>query len=253
MTWNPDQYHKFKQQRFAPFEDLVQLIKVKEGLSVIDLGCGTGELTRKLADLLPGSTVVGVDSSDEMLARAREQVRPGLRFEKGLIEAVDGQWDVVFSHAAIHWVEGHHALIPRLISLVNPGGQLVVQLPSNHGHPSHQYVREIASEEPYKSALGGWVRDIPVLTIFEYAELLYEHGGPELTIFEKAYPHLLKDADAIAEWTLGTLLVPYFERLPEGLKDAFMDEYRKRLNQRWPRGPVFYPFRRTLFAVKKEG
>lgn len=251
MTWNPEQYHKFQSERFAPFDDLVKLVNVKPSMNVIDLGCGTGELTRRLADMLPDSDVLGIDSSPEMLAKTESQVRSGLRFEQQDLTEVQDSFDLVFSNAVIQWVPDHHALIPKLISMVKPGGQLVVQLPSNHDHPSHVFVRDIAGEEPYRTALDGWVRRPPVLTIFEYAELLYQHGGPELTIYEKAYPHMLENSDGLAEWTSGTLLVPYFAKLPEDLKDDFMAEYRKRLKARWPESPVFYPFRRTLFSVTR--
>src|SRR3972149_8456353 len=107
MPWDPDRYHQFWKERSAPFEDLFALIRVREGLRVVDLGCGTGELTRELADRLPGSEVLGIDISPEMLARARELERLGLRFEGGAIESVEGQWDVVFSLAAIPLMETH--------------------------------------------------------------------------------------------------------------------------------------------------
>jgi trans-aconitate 2-methyltransferase len=249
MPWNPEQYRRFQADRFAPFEDLLGLVNVRAGMRVVDLGCGTGELTRRLADVLPESEVTGVDSSPEMLEQARALAGERLRFEFGTIEAAAGSWDLVFSHAAIHWVDDHGSLVPRLLSLVRPGGQLAVQLPSNHTHPTHTLIAEVAAEEPYRSALGGWNRQSPVLSISEYAELLYESGGGEITVFEKVYPSLLDDADALAEWTRGTTLVPYLERLPEQLKEPFMERYRERLRALYPRGPVFYPFRRTLFAA----
>jgi trans-aconitate 2-methyltransferase len=251
MPWNPDQYHKFQNERSAPFDDLLKLVKRREGLRVVDLGCGTGELTQRLAEHLPGSEVVGVDSSEEMLTRAADLARPGLRFEKQAIEDVTGEWDLVFSHAAIQWVDNHQELVPRLLSLVREGGQLAVQLPSNHGHPTHTIIKEIAGEEPFRGALGGWVRHSPVLSLGGYAELLYQHGGRELVVFEKIYPHVLENADALAEWTSGTVLVPYFERLPVNLKDDFLEKYRTRLREQWPTSPVFYPFQRILFSAQR--
>lgn len=248
MPWNPETYHKFQSERSAPFADLLSLVKVREGLRVIDLGCGTGELTRQLADSLPGSDVLGIDNSLEMLSRAEKQARPGLTFALGSIEGVSGEWDLIFSHAAIHWVEDHHSLVPRLLSMVRPGGQLAVQMPSNHGHATHTLIREIASEEPFRQALGGWTRTSAVLTIDRYADILYAHGGKDITVFEKVYPHILDGPDALADWTSGTALVPYFERLTQEMRDAFMQRYRERLRALYPPGPVFYGFRRTLFA-----
>ena len=251
MPWNPGRYHQFQNERFAPFADLLALVKVRDRLRVVDLGCGTGELTRRLADELPGSEVVGIDSSPEMLERAREQAREGLRFEPGSIEKIEGEWDLIFSHAAIHWIDDQHALIARLLSLLNPGGQLVVQLPSNHGHATHTLIREIAAEEPFRTALGCWNRRSPVLSISEYAELLYQHGGEEITVLEKVYPSLLENSDALAQWTAGSTLVPYFERLPEQLQEAFMERYRESLAALYPSSPVFYTFRRILFAATR--
>jgi trans-aconitate 2-methyltransferase len=251
MPWDPDRYHQFQDERAAPFNDLLTLVHVRPGLRVIDLGCGTGELTRRLAGALPASDVLGLDSSPEMLRRAAEQERPGLQFAQGRIEDVTGAWDLVFSNAAIHWVDDHATLVSRLLGLVRPGGQLVVQLPSNHNHPSYVFIREIAGEEPFRTALDGWVRQSPVLSIDGYAELLYRHGGPDLIVFEKIYPHILADADALADWTSGTVLVPYFERLPPELHAPFMERYRARLHARWPTTPVFYGFRRILFAATR--
>ncbi len=251
MPWNPAQYHKFQAQRGAPFEDLLALIRVRPNLRVIDLGCGTGELTRRLADHLPDSDVVGVDNSPEMLARAALHARPGLRFEHGAIEDVNGEWDLIFSHAAVHWVDNHAALMPRLMRMLTPGGQLAVQMPSNHSHFSHVAARELAGVDPFASALEGWSRSVPVLPIDAYADLLYQSGADDMVIFEKVYPHILQDADAIAEWTSGTLLVPYMERLPDALREPFMTAYRERLRQQFPGSPIFYGFRRTLFAATR--
>lgn len=251
MAWDPEQYHKFREARFAPFEDLFALIVVREGLTVVDLGCGTGELSRRLADRLPGSRVLGLDSSATMLEKARAQRSPNLEFAIGSIEDAAGQWDLVFSHAAIHWVEDHHSLIPRLFSLVRPGGQLAVQTPSNHNHPAHLAIIETAREEPFSTALQGWYRPSPVLEIDAYAGLLHRSGGREVTVLEKVYPALMPDADAVAEWTSGTTLVPYFERLPTELHGPFLDRYREKLRLLWPEGPVYYTFRRILFAAVK--
>lgn len=251
MPWNPDRYHQFQRERFAPFEDLLRLIRVREGMEVVDLGCGTGELTRRLADALPESQVLGIDSSPEMLVRAEEHTGSNVRFALGDIETVDGRWDLVFSHAAIQWVPNHPTLVPRLLSLVQPRGQIAVQLPSNHDHISHQLIRKTAGEEPFRAALSGWSRESPVLPIDDYAEILYGAGAGSITVLEKVYPHVLESADAVADWTSGTALVPYMERLPEELREPFMERYRELLRQVWPEGPVFYGFRRILFAADR--
>jgi len=132
---------------------------------------------------------------------------------------------------------------------VRPGGQLVVQVPSNFDHPTHTIIEEIGAKEPFRAALDGWAHTWPVLSAETYAELLFAQGATDITVFEKIYPHVLEDADALADWMSGTALVSYFERLPERLHEPFVARYRERLRQRFPSNPVFFGFRRILFAA----
>jgi trans-aconitate 2-methyltransferase len=249
MAWDPDRYHQFEKERQAPFEDLMRLIKVRPDLRLADLGCGTGELTRRLGDSLPGSDAIGIDSSPQMLERAAVFVRPGVSFQCQRIEDFTGDWDLIFSHAALQWVPGHEKLIPRLLSLLRPGGQLAVQVPNNGGHFSQAHMAEVASREPYRSALGGWSQSWPTLPIDAYAKMLYDQGALELTVFEKVYPHVLADADAVVDWVSGTALLPYMERLPDDLKGRFKDKYRAGMRAHFPGSPVFFSFRRILFQA----
>ena len=249
MPWDPDRYHQFRTERAAPFEDLLALIHRRPELEIVDLGCGPGELTRRLADAMPNSEVVGIDNSPEMLERASTMARPGLRFELADIDTVTGSWDIVFSHAAIQWLDDHETLVPRLVSLVRPGGQLAVQVPSNGSHPALAFMRDVAGEQPFAAALRGYNRAFPVLSIARYADLLFEAGGTSLTVFEKVYPHILADAEGLLDWSRGTALVPYLDRLPLAMHEEFLGRYRDKLFRRWPNGPVFYGFRRILFAA----
>jgi len=253
MTWNPEQYHKFKADRLAPFNDLFSLLKIRAGLSVLDLGCGTGELARMLAEKLPDCHVTGVDSSPEMLAKAKTFRSARVDFKLGTVDSFAGEWDLLFSHAVFHWVDDHAALIPRLWQHIKPGGQLAVQIPANHRHPSHTCIIAAAGEAPFKEALGGWLRHSPVLEIDQYAQLLHRCGTTDFTVMEKVYPTWLPDAASIAEWTRGTTLLPYFERLPQELHEPFLQRYRDLLTEALPADPILFTFRRILFtAVKPE-
>ena len=250
MPWNPDLYHKFQSERAAPFYDLLALVDVRPHLKVIDLGCGTGELTRQLADTLPNSHVTGLDSSPQMLDKAASLSTPKLLFEQGDQATLTGTWDLIFSNAALQWSENHTELIPYLFQYLNPGGQIAVQVPSNHNHISHQIYRETASEEKFKFILNGFQRYAPVLSIDDYARVLFNCGAEDIVVFEKIYPHVLADSDAVVEWISGTALVPYFERL--GIyKDEFVASIREKMRAAMPDSPVFYPFRRILFSARK--
>jgi len=251
MPWDPEQYEKFKNERFAPFADLCGLIRVRPGMLAVDLGCGTGELTARLAALLPGSQVTGIDTSAAMLAKAEALATPSLSFRIQDIAALDGLWDLVFSNAVLHWIDDHETLIPRLFSHLAPGGQLVAQIPNNTAFPSHTCIIATAGEEPFRSALGGWTRTSPLLPLDDYARLLFESGAGEMTVLEKVYPHPVPDSDAIADWTRGTTLIPYMERLPPELHEPFMASYRAKLRRIWPTGPVLFTFRRILLAATR--
>jgi trans-aconitate 2-methyltransferase len=250
MPWNPDKYHQFQNQRSAPFFDLLKLVDVRPGMRAVDLGCGTGELTRRLTDSLPESDVLGLDSSPQMLERSQAHVRPGLRFELGDLAQLGGKWDLIISNAALQWSEHHEELIPFLFNHLIPGGQLAVQVPSNHNSTAHLTILKVAGREPFASVLGGWTRQAPVLTIEAYAELLFQEEAQDILVFEKVYPHVLENADAIVDWISGTALVPYFERL-DSLKNDFVNAILQELRIAMPGKPVFYPFRRTFFSARK--
>jgi trans-aconitate 2-methyltransferase len=251
MDWDPELYDRFRQEREQPFVDALALVKARPGLSIVDLGCGTGALTRRLADALGSREAIGIDSSPEMMKRAAAEARPGLVFHlRSLEEQLERpeRFDLVFSHALIQWIDHHEQLIGRLLGLCSTGGQLVVQLPSNHDSAFHRLLREVAREEPFAAALGGYQRLAPVLPLERYAELLWQAGGREICAFEKVYPHVLPNAEAVEEFTRSTAQRPYLERLAEPLGARFSQRYRERLRALYP-GSVFFGFRRILFTA----
>ncbi len=123
-------------------------------------------------------------------------------------------------------------------------------MPANHNHPTQRIMGDISKQEPYHTALEGWQREWSVLTIREYAELLYRCGGEDINVFEKIYPHVLPDVNAIVEWLSGTAMIPYMERLPNELHDQFMDDYRERLRDLYSEVPVFFPYQRIFFSAR---
>jgi trans-aconitate 2-methyltransferase len=251
MPWDPATYKKFSVERAAPFNDLASLISARPDLDIIDLGCGTGELTLKLAEKFPGCRITGIDSSPQMLAKASQIAAPPVCFKLQDIANFDGSWDIIFSNAVLHWIDDHETLIPRLFSHLRPGGQIVVQIPNNNSSPSHTGIIETAREEPFFSALAGWTRKSPLLGLDNYAQLLYQCGAVDIILFEKAYLHTVANSDAIADWTAATTLLPYFERLPARLHEAFMESYRAKLKLAWPTSPTLFPFRRIIFSAAK--
>jgi trans-aconitate 2-methyltransferase len=252
MSWNPVIYNQFKSERSAPFLDLLALLRVRPGLEVVDLGCGTGELTAKLAETLPDSMVLGVDSSPEMLEKSVPANKSTLRFECISIEEQlkkSQQWDVVFSNAALQWIADHETLFPQIISHIRSGGQLLVQMPDQPNNITNRLLAQLAEQPRYAEVYHGWNRASHVLEMDRYAEILFENGSKSMQVFEKVYPLILKDVDALVTWVSGTALLPYLERLPESLKSSFLEDYRALLSKHFPKTPVFYGFKRILMEA----
>ena len=248
-TWDPDRYARFAVERAQPFYDLLDLVRPVPGGRVVDLGCGSGELTAELHRRLGPGQTLGLDSSPAMLERSRPRERDGLRFELGDIADFggDGGWDVVFSNAALHWLPDHEPLFGRLAGALAAGGQLAVQMPANFDHPSHTVAAEVAGEEPFRSALGGWRGLRSIQEPEWYSVLLDRLGLAEQHVRLQVYLHHLATRDEVVEWVRGTLLTSYAERLPAELFERFLDRYRRRLLPQLDDGrPYRYPFKRVL-------
>jgi trans-aconitate 2-methyltransferase len=153
--WNPEQYGRFRDERARPFFDLLDLVQPGPGMRVVDLGCGTGELTRELHLRREAQETVGIDNSPAMLAKSEVFAGDGLRFDHGDIGAFtsEGDLDLVFSNAALQWVPDHEPLFRRLTTALTQSGQLAVQMPANNDHPSHLTAFAIAGEPPFREAL----------------------------------------------------------------------------------------------------
>jgi trans-aconitate 2-methyltransferase len=256
MAWNPAQYERFHDERNQPFFDLLGLVRPKESMNVIDLGCGTGELTRAMHEKLVARSTLGVDSSSTMLERAKAFVMPGISFRQAEVESLawgDG-YDLIFSNAALQWVPDNPAVLRHMARVLAPTGQVAIQVPANDDHPSHALAAEIAGEEPFRSALAGYQRKSFILAPERYAAMLDELGFVRQHVRLQVYPHRLPSRDDVIEWVKGTLLLAYEKRLSPEQYDRFLERFRERLFQELPDvRPFFYPFKRILAWGERAG
>jgi trans-aconitate 2-methyltransferase len=255
-TWDPAQYERFKAERSRPFYDLLALVRARPGMRIVDLGCGTGELTRELHLRLSAAETIGVDSAAPMLAKSAPFAGEGLRFVHARVEDFDpdAPVDLVFSNAALHWVGDHPALHRRLAATLAPGGQLAVQVPANEDHPAHVAAAEVAREPEFRGALHGYVRVSPILRVEEYSALLDRLGFDDADARLQVYGHHLGSRDDVVEWVKGTLLNDYAQRLPPDAFARFLARYRELLLPRLEdTRPYFFPFKRVLFWARFKG
>lgn len=224
---------------------------------MVDLGCGPGNLTALLAERWPEAAVTGVDSSAEMIARARRDVL-GVTFEVGdlrdwLRPDRAGSVDVLVSNATLQWLPDHLDLLPGLVAAVRPGGWLAFQVPGNFGEPSHTLRTELAAEPAYAAHTAG----VAVPSSHDPAVYLdaLTALGCEVDAWETTYLHLLSGPDPVFTWVSGTGARPTLQALPDDLRPGFEAEFRRRLAAAYPAradGTVVLPFRR-VFVVARTG
>jgi trans-aconitate 2-methyltransferase len=254
MPWNPEVYNNFKDIRYKPFYDLMDLIKSDQLTKAVDVECGTGEQTSILAKKFDHSTFIGIDSSKEMLVKSKEFLRNNLNFKLQTIEDFansDSKWDLIFSNAALQWSPNHEELFPKLIQKLNQNGQFAVQMPCQKENILNIILSEIVKEEPFATALNGFYKDSPLLTIDDYAKIMFNEGLNQLNLSMRIYPIYAKDERELFQFISGSALIPYMERLDLDNQQKLEKEFKQRIKDYYKSFPAIYSFKRILLYGTK--
>jgi trans-aconitate 2-methyltransferase len=194
--WDAELYnakHAFVWQHGA---SLIEWLAPERGERIVDLGCGTGQLTAQIAD--SGAEVFGIDASADMIEQARRAF-PQLRFEIGDARSfcVDEPVDAVFSNAALHWVKEPEQVITRLRAAIKPGGRFVAEF---GGRGNVQLIIAVLEAEAHASGLGDWRPPWYFPGIAEYSSLLEAQGFEVVraSLFER--PTQLDGGDGLRRW-----------------------------------------------------
>ena len=258
--WDANLYLKFSDHRVRPALDLMGRLDpangARPGHAIYDLGCGAGNITRILAERFTEPPIVGIDSSEEMLAKARTQTTDKrVTFAKGNLAQFkpDLPPSILYSNAAYHWLEGHIDMFPGLLKLLPSGGQLAVQMPRNHEEPSHALMRTAVEAGPWKAKLDQ-VRGIrPVFEPARYYDVLKPLCS-DLEVWESIYQQPLTGKDPVAQYTAGSGLRPYMQVLDEAEGKAFYETYAGMLAKAYPTRPdgiTLFPFRRLFIVARR--
>jgi trans-aconitate methyltransferase len=211
QAWNPSHYDRAG--AFVPKlgADLIELLAPQPGERVLDLGCGTGDLTARLAE--HGAHVTGVDASSEMVNEARRK-HPSLE-----LNLADGQelrfereFDGVFSNAALHWMPRADAVAEGVARALRPGGRFVAEF---GGARCVQTVRDAVEAELRERGIAGqgsppWF--FP--TVPEYARILERAGLFVRTALWFERPTRLEGAGGLEAW-LELFCLPLLKALGE--------------------------------------
>jgi trans-aconitate 2-methyltransferase len=229
-------------------------IQVDLPKTVFDLGCGTGTVTGILKERWPNANVTGVDSSASMLERTVD-VETGVNWQHADLNDWQPEQpaDVIYSNAALHWLDDHGTLFPRLMKSVGPGGILAVQMPENFSAPSHTSIADTVREGAWHERLTPYQREQPVAEPSFYYDLLSPLSS-SIDMWETTYMHILEGDDPIVEWTKGTMLRPLLNNLSDKEAFSFLASYGKKVAKAYPHradGKTVFPFKRLFIIATK--
>lgn len=251
-TWDPAAYLAFADYRTRPFLELIAAVDLDAASvrTIVDLGCGPGHLTRYLRQRWPRARIVGVDSSPEMIARARERDEENVEY----LVATATQWrpdepvDLVISNAMFQWIDDQWSALDGVLDYLAPRGTLAVGVPDNSAEPAHRLLYELADREPYAAHLVG-ARRLAHLGPERYLRFFTERGM-RVNAWSTTYLQVLTGDDPVFTWISGTGARPFLEGLDGSMRERFADEYKALLREAYPTQPfgTLFPFTRT-FAV----
>lgn len=254
--WNSGQYLKFKNQRTQPAVDLAKRISGISPHKVLDIGCGPGNSTAVLKSVFPSAHIVGIDNSENMIAKARS-ADPDLRFELMSVDDIcnsNTKYDVIFSNACLQWVPDHKKVLPMLFDRLNENGVMAIQMPINTEEPLFRIITEIVNEEKWNfpSSLHEQNRTLSGSEYFDIISSLTD----TFDIWETTYYHDMPSVNAMIEWVKGTRLLPYIQSLNETKAAQLIDEIKQkavRVYKTQENGNIIFRFRRLFItAVRKE-
>lgn len=249
-SWNPEQYLRFGDERLRPAIDLIARIEHPGARLAVDLGCGAGNALPLLAARFPGATVLGIDGSAEMLAKATAAGFPTQQADIAGWRPAEPV-DVIFSNAALHWLPDHQLLFPKLLGALAPGGTLAVQMPAMHAAPLRALQDSLAASPRWSAALSGIRSAPPILEIGAYYDLLRPRVA-RLDLWVTEYVHVLQGPDPVVQWAMGSSLRPYLDALDPAARPDFLAEYAAALRPHYPPqadGSVLLPFRRLFLLA----
>ncbi len=210
--WNADLYLRFEDERTRPSIDLIQRVRLDQPTRCIDLGCGPGNSTELVAARYPSARIEGLDSSPDMIEKARKRLP---NYEFGLADL--GAWvapepyDLIFANAVLQWIPDHERLFKRLAASLTSGGVLAVQMPDNLSEPSHVSMEEIAAERPWAEQLAHAADAKASIGSFSDYRRWLQQVGCDVEIWKTTYVHALNGHQAIVDWFMSTGLKPYVD------------------------------------------
>lgn len=232
--WNADVYHRVSSPQVVWADALLDRLELRGDETVLDAGCGSGRVTRMLLHRLPRGRVIAVDSSPDMVARARAELddRADVRTADlaELALAPGEHVDAVFSNAVFHWVPDHDALFASLAAALRPHGRLVTQCGGEGNIAAvHAAVLEAAGDAGLADRFDGWPGPWNFASPQDTQRRLTAAGFEEIQCWLEPWPIEPDEPRAYLE---AVCLGPFLERLEgEQQQQRFLDAVMARLGE----------------------
>ena len=277
MAWNPIQYLKFKGERLRPAIDLItQTRSAFENCmnvqSILDLGCGPGNLTEYLGNAFPNATIDGIDSSESMIECAmKNSINSKMTFRKSDIESeindCTKKYNLVFSNASLHWCNDHDKLLTNIINnkliVGNNSSALAIQMPDTRSQTSHLLFEEAAKN----CGLSKFIIKVRIPRIEKDPCWYYSFLSPickSVNMWSTDYIQQLKSEDndnfnPVLNFVRSTGLKPILDALGGEDSDichVYLEEYNRLLNIAYPTTNVkkqritLLPYKRFFIVCK---
>jgi len=253
--WNSNKYLAFKNERTQPSIDLVESIELINPKTIIDIGCGPGNSTQILVNKWPNSKIIGLDSSKTMIERAKNDYPNQIWIHEDAQNITDdNKYSLVFSNAALQWIDNHEKLIHNLWKIVENNGAFACQIPNFENMPINIAINNVLNRYKWKDYIDNfWNKGGHELNY--YYELLSKYTK-ELFLWETRYFHILSSMKEIIDFLHSTALKPYLEQLNnqrdrEEFEKDILQESKKYYYEQSD-GNVLFPFYRMFMIAYKK-
>jgi trans-aconitate methyltransferase len=218
QTWNPQEYGKNAAFVYELAGGVLEWLAAKPTESILDLGCGDGQLTQRLA--VGGAHLAGVDASAEMVSAACSRGVEAIQANAESLPYPDGAFDAVFSNAALHWVRDQDAMMTEVYRVLKPGGRFVAEM---GGHGNVAAIRAVFNAVLARHGFASLADDANYYPSLEaYSRRLVRHGFQVERIGLIPRPTPLPESGM--EGWLRTFRRGILDALPAALRDTVVAE-----------------------------